>query len=55
MIIEHIHNPLVHAEKKRVAVIIRGEQYEVIDLDMSEEQARELHKKLGQALERFNN
>lgn len=50
-----ISEPFIHREQKRVALIVTTDDFKVVDLDMDEEKARELHKKLGSALAEFNN
>jgi hypothetical protein len=48
-------NPFVNTETKKVAIIVTTDDYKVIDLDMPEEEARELHEKLGIALKSLTN
>ncbi len=55
MDVGEISNPFFHREKKRVAFLFTSEDFQVVDLDMTEEKARELHKKLEDVLKEFNN
>lgn len=50
-----ISEPLVHREKRMVALVITTDDYKVVDLDMCEADAREMHQKLEIALAQFNN
>lgn len=46
---------MTNAETRQVAVIIRTDDFKVIDLEMTFDETRDMHAKLGEALATLEN